>query len=146
MLHLHLPTPKQQPLRHALDALAGLTCELPAIGGNCIEVPAGGYHLPTPIPKQVSPGKRRAVDDFNGVPELSACLPELPGVTNLPQLSGMLSKTMPLPELEALHGTPSKANVANTRYLPDAPDTPPKPCTPVHSSVRVCLNDERHRQ
>ena len=45
-LHLHLPTPKQQPLQHALDVLAGLTCELPAIGGNCIEVPAGGYHLP----------------------------------------------------------------------------------------------------
>ena len=107
MLHLHLPTPKQQPLRHALDVLAGLTCELPAIGGNCIEVPAGGYHLPTPIPKQVSLGKRGAVDDFNGVRQRfpqrplpgdappSACSPELSGVTHLPQLPGMLSNTMP---------------------------------------------------
>ena len=125
MLHLHLPTPKQQPLRDALGDLAGLTRELPAVGGD-----VGSYHLPTPTPKQVSPGKRRAVDDFNG---LTRELPAIGGDVGgyhlpLPRLSGMPSKTRPLPELEALPGTPSKAKVANTRSLPADSATPPKPC------------------
>ena len=122
MLHLHIPTPKQQPLQHALGVLAGLTRELPAIGG-------GREHLPTPTPKQVSPGKRRAVD--NG---LSRELPTIGGGLGggchvplpSPSFSGLLSK--PLPELEALPGTLSAATTHRPLPLPAHLDTPPKPC------------------